>query len=436
MTRRHSRRERGQALVMITLSAIMIFAILGLVVDIGWAHFRKNAAQAAADAAALAAAQAASISSSGSPVCGANSVVCQAATACPTNISDPPANNLQAGCLYAKSNGFVASGNQNVTMRANTTSPAPGAPGAAVKYWVDVSITETQTELFSAILGNKFLTVGANATAAMLPGPGGGCIYVLDPSGSSVTNSGSALIQSGCGVYINSSSASAVTMSGSATIRTTGGAKTNIVGNPGVLVSGGATVTPTPNVGVAAANDPFASMNPPAVGACTYSSPVVITTDTTLNKGTYCGGIITSGTETITLNPGLYIIKSGITESGTPTFNGTGGVTLYFNTGGITGSGTGTFNLNAPTSGTYEGIAIYEDRSDSSAMALSGSTGNQINGAVYVPAATLAYSGYSGVSGVVTTLVAYNLTFSGTSYISTGATTAFGGGSAAVGLVE
>jgi Flp pilus assembly protein TadG len=434
MASRHSQRERGQVLVMITLSAILIFAILGLVVDIGWVHFRKNAAQTAADAAALAAVQAASISSSGSPICGANSVVCQAATACPSSISSPPANNLLAGCLYAKSNGFVASGSQNVTMAANTTSPPPSAPGATVKYWVNVSIAERQTELFSAILGNKYLTVGANATAAMLPSAGGGCVYVMDPSGSSVLASGSPSVQSGCGVYVNSSSSSAVFGSGTPTIKTTGGATTNIVGSgPGWS---GWSIAPAPNVGVAAATDPFASMNPPTVGACTYSSPVVITTDTTLNPGTYCGGIITSGTETITLNPGLYIIKSGITESGSPTFNGSG-VTLYFNTGGITGSGTGTFNISAPATGTYKGIAIYEDRSDSSAMALSGSTGNQINGAIYVPKASLVYSGYSGISGVATTIVAYDLTFSGTSYISTGATTAFGSSrGGVVGLVE
>ncbi len=163
------------------------------------------------------------------------------------------------------------------------------------------------------------------------------------------------------------------------------------------------------------------------MGSCTYSSPVVVTTNTTLNAGTYCGGIITSGTETITLNPGLYIIKSGITESGTPTFTGSG-VTLYFNTGGITGSGTGGFTLSAPTSGTWQGVALYEDRSDSSGITLSGSTGTQISGLVYMPKGNLTYSGYSGTSGVITTLVVNAITFSGTSYIQQAATTAYGGG--------
>jgi hypothetical protein len=432
----HSRGERGQALVLITLTSVMIFAILGLVVDVGWSHFRQHAAQAAADAAALAAANSAYVSSAGNPSCGVNSVVCQAATTCPATIVSPPTSNLMAGCLYARSNGFVASGNQKVTMTANVTSPAPTAPGVTVKYWVNASVTETETELFSAVLGNRYLTVGATATAAVLPGASGGCIYVTDPSGASVVLSGSALIQSGCGIYINSSSASAVTGSGSATIKTTGVATTNIVGSPGYLFNGSVAITPAPNAGVAAATDPFAGMDPPSVGSCTYNRAVAITTNTTLSAGAYCGGIVTSGTETITLNPGLYIIKGGITESGSPTFNGTGGVTLYFNTGGITGSGSGTFNLTAPGSGTYEGIAIYEDRSDSSPMALSGSMGNQINGTIYAPKASLTYSGYRGVSGVVTTIVAYDITFLGTSYISTGARTAYDSSGAAVGLVE
>jgi len=417
---------------MLTLSAILIFAVMGLAVDVGWAHFRKQAAQAAADSAALAAAQAAYVSSSGSPVCGTK-VVCQAATPCPTSISSPPSNNLLAGCLYAKTNGFVASGNQNVTMAANTTNP-PSAPGAAVKYWINVSVTETQTQLFSAVLGNRYLTVGANATAAVLPGGGGGCIYVLQSSGSSVTTSGAAVVNSACGIYINSSSSSAVLASGSLTITTTGGAKTNIVGNPGTL--GPVTITPAPNVGVAAAADPLASMSPPAVGSCTFSSAVVVTTNQTLSQGTYCGGIVTSGTETITLNPGLYIIKSGITESGTPTFNGTG-VTLYFQSGGITGSGTGGFNLSAPTSGTYQGITIFEDRGDSSGITLSGSTGTQINGVIYMPKGNLTYSGDSGTGGVASTIVVNAIIFSGTSYINNSATTSYGGGSGgAVGLIQ
>jgi len=434
---------------MIMLSAILLFAAVGLVLDVGWARFRQQAAQAAADSAALAAAQAAAsgvgtsgdvvarggattfagTSSGCTPTCGTNGVTCQAETACPSTIPNPPTTNIHSGCLYAKANGFLSGGKQNITITANTTSPPPNNPNVSVNYWVTAKVTETQTQLFSAIFGNRFMSTGAHATAAMLPSGGGGCIYVLQASSSSVTNSGNALVQSGCGIYINSSGPTAVTMSGSSLIKTTGGAKTNIVASGGsaVLTSGTATINPSPNLGTTAVADPFASMDPPTVGSCDYTGPVVVTTNTTLNPGVYCGGIITSGTQTITLNPGLYTIKSGITESGSPTFNGTG-VTLYFKTGGITGSGSGTFNLTAPTSGTWQGVVLYEDRANTSGITLSGSTGTQVNGLVYMPKGNLTYSGYSGTSGVITTLVVNALTFSGTSYIQQAATTAYGGG--------
>jgi len=434
----HTCGRRGQALIMIVLSCLVIFGAVGLVVDLGWARFRKQAAQAAAESAALAAVASAA-SSSCTPSC-AGSIACQSATACPTSITTPPSNNLLAGCLYAKANGFTASGHQNVTIAANVTAP-PSVPNVTVPYWVSVSVSENIPQLFSAVFGNTYLSSGAHVTAAVLPSTSsGGCIYVLESTGSSVTNSGSALLQSGCGIYINSSSSSAVLMSGSATIKTTGSAKTNIVGN--WLASGGATITPAPNLGVSPQADPFASMNPPTVGSCTYSSAVVVTTNTSLSPGTYCGGIVTSGSETITMNPGLYIIKSGITVSGTPTFNGAG-VTLYFSSGGITGSGGGLFNLTAPTtdfssSEPYKGVVIFEDRSDSSGITLSGSTGSQVSGLVYMPKGNLTYSGDSGTSGVITTLVVNAITFSGTSYIQQAATTDYGGGSGScpVALIE
>lgn len=258
----------------------------------------------------------------------------------------------------------------------------------------------------------------------------------MQATGSSVTNSGNATIDSACGIYINSSGPSPVTMSGSSLIETTGGAKTNIVSSSEGTFSGSATITPAPNLGTTAVTDPFLSMSPPTVGSCTYSSPVVITTNTTLSPGTYCGGIISSGTETVTMTAGLYIIESGITVSGSPTFNGSG-VTLYFKTGGITGSGTGGFNLSAPTSGTWQGVVIFEDRSNSSGITLSGATGTIVDGLVYMPKGNLTYSGSSGTGGVISTLVVNAITFSGTSYISDPATTAYGStGGGAVKLIQ
>ena len=37
--------RKGQTAIMFTLAAVPLFGILGLVVDIGWAYYRKQAAQ-------------------------------------------------------------------------------------------------------------------------------------------------------------------------------------------------------------------------------------------------------------------------------------------------------------------------------------------------------------------------------------------------------
>src|SRR5690349_15861534 len=100
------RNKRGQAAILFTIAATVTFGALGLAVDIGWAYFRKQAAQAAADAAALAAVQSALQNSPGSFSCASSSVACQSPTPCPTTIPNPPSNNIHSGCLYAKDNGF------------------------------------------------------------------------------------------------------------------------------------------------------------------------------------------------------------------------------------------------------------------------------------------------------------------------------------------
>ena len=50
MPARLSRNNRlGQALILVTLSLIPMFGLLGLAVDLGWMEFTKKAAQTAAD---------------------------------------------------------------------------------------------------------------------------------------------------------------------------------------------------------------------------------------------------------------------------------------------------------------------------------------------------------------------------------------------------
>jgi hypothetical protein len=64
-----SYRERGQAALLMTLSLTALLGAMGLVVDFGWAYWRKEAASTAATAAASAAIAAAN--SVSNQICGA-----------------------------------------------------------------------------------------------------------------------------------------------------------------------------------------------------------------------------------------------------------------------------------------------------------------------------------------------------------------------------
>lgn len=427
---------------MIALSLVVLLGMLGLVVDIGYARFVKLRCLAAAQSASIAGAAAAK---SLTMTCGSGStqVPCQAATACPATLSTP-ANPVQAACLYAQQNGFTnGANNSNISVKvAANLSSAVASPvsGVSPTYWIRVTVSQQIPELFSAALGKTLATAAAESTSGVFQSSGGGCIYVLDTSGSDYTNSGSPSLTSGCGIYFDSNSSSAILYSGNPTITTTNGAKTNVVG--GIFGSGSITITPAAITGAPFAPDPFLgilgapsgvfSVTPPSTGSCQPS--VVMSSGTqTINPGTYCSGIVMSG-GTLTLNAGNYVLEGGITMSGSSTISGTG-VLLYVPSGGLTMSGSGGITLSAPTSGTYQGIAIWQPYSNTSGDTLSGGVTQQINGVVYLPKSTLTYSGGSGV-GTNTTLVCDRIVVSGNTFINNPAPNAYVGGVNGVSVVE
>lgn len=441
------RGSRGQAAIMISLSLVTLVGMLGLLVDMGFGYFTKQRCLMAAQSAAIAGAMAAkSLTMS----CGTGSTVvpCQAATACSASLTTPTTNPVTAACLYAQQNGFVNganSGKVSVKVAANLSSAvASPVSGISPTYWIQVTVSQQIPQTFSAILGKTLATAAAESTSGYFAGSsGGGCIYVLSPSGSGLTNSGNVGITSGCGIYIDSSSSSAILFSGSPTITTTNGSKTNVVG--GILKSGSPVISPAAITGASYAPDPFLgilgapsgvfSVTPPATGSCQSSVVLSGSGSYTINPGTYCSSITMSGSVALTMNPGNYVLEGGITMSGSTSISGTG-VLLYVPSGGITLSGTGGITISAPTSGTYQGIALWQPYSNTSSDTLSGGTTQNINGVVYLPAASLTYSGGSG-TGTNTTLVCSKMVMSGNTFINDSAPNAYvGGGSSSVSFIE
>src|SRR4051794_27034313 len=93
-----------------------VFGAVGLVTDMGWAYYRKQTAQAAAQAAALATVKAAMVMSGG--ICGQSNVTCQSETTCPSTITvNGGMSNVDKGCLYAQQNGYTSAGKRKVTIQ-------------------------------------------------------------------------------------------------------------------------------------------------------------------------------------------------------------------------------------------------------------------------------------------------------------------------------
>jgi hypothetical protein len=73
-----------------------------------------------------------------------------------------------------------------------------------------------------------------------------------------------------------------------------------------------------------------------------------------------------------------------------------------------------TNNITAPTSGTYKGIAVYQDRrATGNTDQINGGSGNVISGVVYFPKDTLWLNGTGEAVSLCSMFVANNLKFNG-----------------------
>jgi N-acetylneuraminic acid mutarotase len=227
-------------------------------------------------------------------------------------------------------------------------------------------------------------------------------IFLLDPSISAALNvSGTAHITIPGSIFVDSTSPTAITAGGSAQVTAAG---IQVVG--GVQRSASATLSPNPVTGVAAFLDPMAFLSGPSTAGLTNYGPVNYSSGShTLQPGIY-SQINASGSASLTLSPGMYIIEGGgLTVTRGASITGAG-VTIY-NTGsnypnaggtygGITLSGNGSFNLTPATSaagGADPGIVIYQSRSNTRALALSNNAGAGLTGMVYAPSAAVVIGG-------------------------------------------
>jgi hypothetical protein len=442
--------ERGQVLPMVTIMILFLMGMVGLAIEVGMAYYGRQSAHIGAESAAMAAAEAALASAQNGVITCGGSIVCQAATQCAGSPNNPPKTNSDNACLYAASNGFGDSSAVNVSVAANTTSPAPAAPGVAVLYWATVSISKRDLQLFSRVFSPYGLSTGAQATAAVVGSSvPAGCIYVLNPTAANAFSVQGSSVNTTCGIYVNSSNSQAMSINGNPPSGTScvSDSFTSIVGNYANHAQ--CSVNPTPKTGQTAVADPLANLPAPTVSStCNQTDFNWSQGSTSISPGVYCGGINISG-GTVTFQPGQYILDGGglTIDSANTTVTGTG-VTFY-NTAGnacmqsygpLTISGQPKVTLSAPSSGPYTGILFFTGRSQTSTASnqINGATSSTLQGTIYISNGPLLYTGQSS-SGTYTGLVTNTLTINGATNLlqdPTGQYTGLGSSSSAVYLIE
>ncbi len=409
--------RRGATAVIVALSLTVLMGFAGLAVDVGLWYRDKRLAQGAADSAAYSAA------------------VDRAA-------GDTAAGAIAAAKAITAQYGLV-DGAGGVSVVVNL--PPASGPNAATAGAAEVIVTVPETLFFTRLFISSASVAGR---AVAVSGASGGkyCVEALDPSSSKTTvsiNNGATVDTSACGMAVNASGSAALAVTSGGVLNA---ANVSIVGNYVTNNGGQLNVTGKTLTSAPAVTDPYAGVAVPAAGACTGPASYANGgAHYNITPGTYCSGFSVGNGATVTMAPGVYIVKGGsFSLQGGTTVTGTG-VTIV-----LTGSGGNyataniangvTLNLAAPTSGATSGLAIFQDRlaPTSGSNAIAGGASMLVTGALYFPHQTVNFSNASTNSDSCTQLIAYDLSFSGGSKFSnncTGAGTT-GIGSAATTLVE
>ena len=370
------RRRRGAMIVFVAVSMVALLGMLAISIDVGAAVRQRRIAQTAADAAAL----------------GGGQEIYRRSTG---------ANIVASALDQALDNGFPAS---EVTVNY---PPSAGAGALAGNPdYVEVSIARNAPTIFGTILGQSSVDIRARSVAGAAA-LSDACIYALSSSGDAIDMpNGSELEASGCSITANGSidafriSARSIGSGGSISAQQTGNAIVR-TGLPPIV-------------------DPYAYLTVPAetVPACDFTN-TVISVNTTLNEGVYCGGITIQSNARATLNPGTYVLRGGGIDGAANNSELYGTGVTIINTNGVGNDAsafrpikfgnTCSISLSAPTAGSYKGIVIYGDPAGpatgvNSINELCGV--GEITGTIYMPTQTFKLGNSNGKFTLNGTLVA------------------------------
>ncbi|HXQ13309.1 MAG TPA: pilus assembly protein TadG-related protein [Caulobacteraceae bacterium] len=157
-------------------------------------------------------------------------------------------------------------------------------------------------------------------------------------------------------------------------------------------------ITPAPQAGAPTIADPFASMSipPPSPLGCLTSVLDLTQVLLVVLPGTHCGTITIGQGQTMQLLPGTHYFKGGtLTIKDNAVLKGTNVTLIFDNDASFNFTDTSSIDLTGAQNGSYAGFVILTTRNNTNAFTISSDNARRLEGAVYVPDATLQVTGTS-----------------------------------------
>jgi len=351
--------ESGAVLIVAALAMTALLGFLALATDVGVLFRSRRNIQIAADAAAI-----------------AGSV---------NYLHIGSTSSAIAAAKSASSSNGVTDGSSGAVVTVNI--PPAGGPNAGNPAFVEAMVSKPKNTIFMGMFGFKTMTVNARAVAGT-PTYGQVCIWLMANSGKAFELQGSYDIEAtDCGAYVNSTSSNALSVTGNG-----GTMNTLFLDVVGSSTSIHATSPTAPTLNAAPRKSPWGNLTGPTEnnGGCTTIDKTTTTVSGDMSASApglgnaicYQKAVTLSGA---TLGPGVYMFEKGVTISGTVTVNG-GTLDVY---GGTFNQPSNTLlNITAPTSGTYDGIALLQPSNNTSQLQVQFGSNNQtFDGYIYAPGA-------------------------------------------------
>jgi hypothetical protein len=331
---------------------------------------------------------------------------------------DPNGTAKAAALATASANGFT-DGVNGCSVTVNI--PPLSGPFTGVPTHVEVIISSSQQQYFSQVFGSTSVPFGARAVARGRRGGLANAILVLDPVGKGSLNTGGngTISVTGAPVQVDSNNAAAMISNGGAAMSAQ---QFLVTGNPGWNAIGGGTFTGPIVPNSPPIPDPLATLPYPDPSLLPVESQkgvqVAGNQVVNLQPGVYEGGIKATG-GTLNLAPGIYYMQGGGFQiSGQANLSGAG-VMIFnqpnLNSDVISISGSGNISLSPMMTGPWQGVLLFQNRSATSTVSVTGSAGASmtITGTFYAAGANLAVAGNGTQQTIGSQYISYDLSLTG-----------------------